>query len=195
MSIGSIRPDGIRFVAVVMTLAVLGLVLGTGVVRADGEEKVPEKQKWQAPFGGTLSAAFTVVSDYTFGGISQTNRQPAFQPSVAYRTPSLVDGTNLWLYLGAWGASWVALTFTGMPMAVMLLRSAEPRLRGRVMGVRMLAVYGMPLGLLLAGWMIHRFGFAAAATAYCLFGLLATGAIALFWRRHLFPLTAPANAR
>ena len=82
-----------------------------------------------------------------------------------------------------------------VPMAVMLLRSAEPRLRGRVMGVRMLAVYGMPLGLLLAGWMVHRFGFAAAATAYCLFGLLATGAIALFWRRHLFPLTAPANAR
>ena len=80
-----------------------------------------------------------------------------------------------------------------VPMAVMLLRSAEPRFRGRVMGVRMLAVYGMPLGLLLAGWLIARFGFVATATAYCLFGLAATGAIALIWRRHLFPLSAPAN--
>ena len=82
-----------------------------------------------------------------------------------------------------------------VPMAVMLLRSAEPRFRGRVMGVRMLAVYGMPLGLLLAGWLIQRFGFVATATAYCLFGLLATGAIALIWRQHLFPLAAPANGR
>ena len=82
-----------------------------------------------------------------------------------------------------------------VPMAVMLLRSAEPRLRGRVMGVRMLAVYGMPLGLLLAGWLIQRFGFVATATGYCLFGLVATGVIALVWRRHLFPLAAPANGR
>ena len=82
-----------------------------------------------------------------------------------------------------------------VPMAVMLLRSAEPRFRGRVMGVRMLAVYGMPLGLLLAGWLIQRFGFVATATFYCLFGLVATGAIALIWRRHLFPLAAPANGR
>ncbi len=82
-----------------------------------------------------------------------------------------------------------------VPMAVMLLRSAEPRFRGRVMGVRMLAVYGMPLGLLLAGWMIDRWGFVATATAYCVFGLLATGAIAIVWRRHLFPLAAPANGR
>jgi hypothetical protein len=86
-------------------------------------------------------------------------------------------------------------SFSMVPMAVMLLRSTEPRFRGRVMGVRMLAVYSMPLGLLLAGWMIAKFGFVATATAYCLFGLLATGGIALVWRRHLFPLSAPANAR
>lgn len=85
-------------------------------------------------------------------------------------------------------------SFSMVPMAVMLLRSTEPRFRGRVMGVRMLAVYSMPLGLLLAGWMIAKFGFVATATAYCLFGLLATGAIALVWRKHLFPLSAPANA-
>jgi hypothetical protein len=43
-------------------------------------------------------------------------------------------------------------------MAAMLLRSSGDRFRGRVMGVRMLAVYGMPLGLLLAGVMIRQLG-------------------------------------
>jgi MFS family permease len=81
------------------------------------------------------------------------------------------------------------------PMAVMLLHSAGAKFRGRVMGVRMLAIYGLPLGLLAAGTLIERFGFAAIATGYCVAGLLLTGAIALRWRAALWPLEAPANAR
>lgn len=80
-----------------------------------------------------------------------------------------------------------------VPMAVMLLRSSGDRFRGRVMGVRMLAVYGMPLGLLLAGVMIREFGFVATATVYCLIGLAATFAIAWYWWSHVWPLAAPAN--
>ena len=34
---------------------------------------------------------------------------------------------------------------------VMLLRTATARFRGRVIGVRMLAIYSLPLGLLTAG--------------------------------------------
>ena len=63
------------------------------------------------------------------------------------------------------------------------------------MGVRMLAVYGLPLGLLAAGGLIERFGYAATASAYCVVGLLLTGAIAARWRAALWPLDAPANAR
>ena len=81
-----------------------------------------------------------------------------------------------------------------VPMAVMLLRSSGERFRGRVMGVRMLAVYGMPLGLLGAGVLIDRVGFVATATGYCVFGLAATFAIAWHWWPHLWPLHAPANA-
>ena len=88
-----------------------------------------------------------------------------------------------------------AQSLSMVPMAVMLLHSAGPRFRGRVMGVRMLAIYGLPIGLLGAGALIERFGFAATASAYCVFGLLATGAIALRWRSALWPLDAPANAR
>ena len=38
-----------------------------------------------------------------------------------------------------------------VPMSVLLLHSAGERFRGRVMGVRMLAIYGVPIGLLAAG--------------------------------------------
>ena len=81
------------------------------------------------------------------------------------------------------------------PMAVMLLHSAGAKFRGRVMGVRMLAIYGLPVGLLFAGGLIERFGFAAIATGYCVFGLVMTIAIAVRWRAALWPLDAPANAR
>jgi hypothetical protein len=42
-----------------------------------------------------------------------------------------------------------------VPMSVMLLTSAGERFRGRVMGVRMLAIYGVPIGLLAAGGLIN----------------------------------------
>ena len=44
-----------------------------------------------------------------------------------------------------------------VPMSVLLLHSAGERFRGRVMGVRMLAIYGVPIGLLIAGALIAAF--------------------------------------
>jgi hypothetical protein len=82
-----------------------------------------------------------------------------------------------------------------VPMAVMLLHSAGAKFRGRVMGVRMLAIYGLPLGLLAAGGLIEHFGFKATASGYCIVGLLLTAAIGLRWRTALWPLDAAANAR
>ncbi|MFN4090868.1 MAG: arabinose ABC transporter permease, partial [Alphaproteobacteria bacterium] len=81
-----------------------------------------------------------------------------------------------------------------VPMSVMLLRSAGPRFRGRVLGLRMLAVYGLPLGLLIAGPFIARYGFAATATAYAVIGLAVTTAIGLYWRAHIWRADAPGNA-
>lgn len=81
------------------------------------------------------------------------------------------------------------------PMAVMLLHAAGPKFRGRVMGVRMLAIYGLPVGLLLAGWLIPQFGFDATASSYCIAGAVLTVGIAVRWRKALWPLTAPANTR
>lgn len=86
-------------------------------------------------------------------------------------------------------------SFAMVPLAAVLLRVGNPLFRGRVMGLRMLAVYGLPVGLLIAGPLIAAIGFPASATLYAGFGLAATAAIALVWRRHLLPLGAPANAR
>lgn len=92
-------------------------------------------------------------------------------------------------------AAGFAQSLSMVPMAVMLLQVAGPKLRGRVMGVRMLAIYGLPVGLLGAGVLIPRVGFTATASAYCIFGLAATLAIALYWRQAVWPKDAPANSR
>jgi hypothetical protein len=77
----------------------------------------------------------------------------------------------------------------------MLMRSASAHLRGRVMGVRMMVIYGLPLGLLAAGSLIDLIGYSATGTLYAVAGLVAMLAIALHWRADLWPLHAPANAR
>jgi MFS family permease len=84
-------------------------------------------------------------------------------------------------------------SFAMVPMTVILLRCTQDRYRGRVMGLRMLAVYGLPIGLLLSGPVIERLGFAGATTLYAGFGLACTALIGLVWRRHLWPAEAPAN--
>jgi len=81
-----------------------------------------------------------------------------------------------------------------VPMSAMLLHGAGA-FRGRVMGLRMLAIYGLPLGLLAAGALIDRIGFVPTATLYCGIGVTLTLLIALRWRAALWPLDAPANAR
>jgi predicted MFS family arabinose efflux permease len=95
----------------------------------------------------------------------------------------------------------LALIFAGLaqslslvPMSALLLHGAGAY-RGRVMGMRMLAIYGLPLGLLGAGALIDRIGFAPTATLYCSLGVALTLLIALHWRAALWPLHAQANAR
>jgi len=80
-------------------------------------------------------------------------------------------------------------------VAVILMRAAGEHLRGRVMGVRMMVIYGLPLGLLAAGSLIEEIGFAATGTVYAVSGIAMTLAIVAHWRADLWHLHAPANAR
>ena len=100
------------------------------------------------------------------------------------------------------GAAMAMLAIIGLtqslcmvPMAAMLMRTASVEYRGRVMGARMLAINSLPFGLLAAGPLIEHIGFRVTITLYALFGLLLVIVIAIGWRRHLFPIDAPANRR
>src|SRR6267154_3639582 len=80
-------------------------------------------------------------------------------------------------------------------IAVILMRTAAENFRGRVMGVRMMVIYGLPLGLMAAGSLIEEIGFAATGTLYAMGGLALMLAVVLHWRTDLWPVHAPANAR
>lgn len=65
-------------------------------------------------------------------------------------------------------------SFCITPLAAVMLRSSDDAMRGRVMGVRMPAIWGFPLGLLAAGPPIAGIGYG--------------------WRHALWHRSAAANA-
>jgi hypothetical protein len=85
-------------------------------------------------------------------------------------------------------------SFCLTPLAAVMLRASSEEMRGRVMGIRMLAIWGLPLGLVAAGPAIARLGFSATTLIYAGLGLAATIAIGYRWRRALWQRTAAANA-
>jgi len=88
----------------------------------------------------------------------------------------------------------IAQSMSMISAAVILMRTASAHLRGRVMGVRMMVIYGLPLGLLAAGSLIDLVGYSATGTLYAATGFIAMMAIALHWRSDLWPLHAAANS-
>ena len=72
---------------------------------APAAPETPPKETWNAPFGGSWTATFAAATDYSYRGISQTQRQVAFQPSFTYETPTVSEKVLLSAYLGAWGSN------------------------------------------------------------------------------------------
>jgi hypothetical protein len=71
-------------------------------------------------------------------------------------------------------------------MTTSLLKAAGDRFRGRVMGVRMLAVYGLPLGLIGSGALIDLIGYPLTISAMSMVGLTFTLLIGIRWRASLW---------
>ncbi len=79
-----------------------------------------------------------------------------------------------------------AQSLTMVCHTVILLSASSPSYRGRIMGVRMLAIYSLPVGLLVAGGLIGWIGFRATASLYAIVGLAFTILIAVRWRASLW---------
>ncbi len=82
-----------------------------------------------------------------------------------------------------------------IPMNAMLLRTTDEQYRARVMGIRMLMIYGNLIGLMLFGPLIAKIGYSLTATLYCTFGIVMTVFIAFRWREHLWRPEALSNRR
>jgi len=90
-------------------------------------------------------------------------------------------------------ASGFVQSFCLTPLAAVMLRASSEEMRGRVMGLRILAIWGLPLGLLAAGPIIAHLGYAASTLVYAGLGLAATIAIGYRWHRALWHRSAAAN--
>jgi MFS family permease len=88
----------------------------------------------------------------------------------------------------------ISQSMSMIAIAVILMQTAGERFRGRVMGVRMLTIYGLPIGLMVAGSLIDAVGFSATTMIYVAVGLSMLMAVALHWRASLQRAQAPVSA-
>lgn len=79
--------------------------------------------------------------------------------------------------LAALAFAGISQSFTMVTMSILLLGSTPTEIRGRMMGLRSLAVYGLPLGLLASGAAADGFGISAALIVNGVVGIAATAAI------------------
>ena len=80
------------------------------------------------------------------------------------------------------------------PLAAVMLRATEPQYRGRVMGMRILAILGLPVGLMMAGPLIDAFGFAWTWSVYSALGVVCAASMIWIWRDSLWNRSSLANS-
>jgi len=134
-------------------------------------------------FGGLLGSISTIVT----GGPRRPERFMLIFTAVWY---ALLLGFG---HADNLRAGLLALLLAGfvqniamISMTASLLTAAGERFRSRVMGVRMLAVYGLPLGLMAAGALIDLIGYPLTISALSVVGLAFTLLIAIKWRASLW---------
>jgi len=142
---------------------------------------------------GGLLASVTMV---TTGGWRRPERATLVYTGVWY---ALLLGFG---HLQSLGPALLALLAAGfaqnvamISMTATLITAAGGRFRGRVMGVRTLAVYGMPLGLMASGALIERIGYPLTISVSAAVGLLFTLLIGIKWRASMWPRSRAGTAR
>jgi MFS family permease len=142
-------------------------------------------------FGGLLASIGVVVT----GGSRHPERATLVHTAVWY---ALLLGFG---HLASMGPGLLTLLAAGfvqnvamISMTGVLLAAAGQRFRGRVMGVRALAVYGLPIGLMVSGALIERIGYPATITVSAAVGLLFTLLIGVRWRAAMWRRSRPVTA-
>jgi MFS family permease len=145
-------------------------------------------------FGGLLASLTMVLT----GGTRRPERSTFVYTAVWYVVllafaQAATLGAGLLVLLVAGFVQNVAM----ISMTATLLAAAGDEFRGRVMGVRTLAVYGLPLGLMASGFLIERLGYPATISLSSAIGLGLTLLIAarwrLMWQRRAFGATVVAT--
>ena len=129
--------------------------------------------------GGLLGSMITVMT----GGPRRPERSMLVNTVIWYallfgfgHVPGMTAAVPTLLLAGL-VQSMAMISMTGTLLAV-----AGDRFRARVMGVRMLAVYGMTVGLIGFGALIERVGYSLTISAFCTVGLVFTLIIGIRWR-------------
>ena len=130
-------------------------------------------------FGGLLASIGVVVT----GGPRHPERSTLVYTALWYM---LLLGFGHLTHMGGGLVTLLAAGFVQnvamISMTGVLLAAAGERFRGRVMGVRTLAVYGLPIGLMVSGALIERVGYPTTITLSAATGLLFTLLIGVRWR-------------
>jgi len=125
-------------ISTLVAIACAFLAARGSYAQAAGGNADDEKPVWRGPFGGTFTATAAITSDYSYRGISQTQRQFAFQPSFTYETASVgSDSATVSAYLGAW-ASNVYFPGTGAIAEIDIIAGV----RGKALGDKLTADLG-----------------------------------------------------
>jgi predicted MFS family arabinose efflux permease len=100
---------------------------------------------------------------------------------------------SLWSGAAVLALAGFAQSLCMVTVAVVLLGIAGGRFGGRIMGVRMLAIYALPVGVLAGGVLIDTIGFRATGTLYALAGIILTLSMAWRWRAHVWRAVLPVS--
>jgi len=133
--------------------------------------------------GGLLASIMTVLTR----GSRRPERSTLVSTAIWYGLV-LVFG-----HLTSFTLGWMTLLAAGfvqnvamISMTATILAASGEGFRAQVMGVRTLAVYGMPVGLMASGVLIERIGYPLTITTAASLGLVFTALIGIRWRISLW---------
>ena len=142
---------------------------------------------------GQLLGAYSVgsmIGSITIAALPRLRRPGVVMTvaGIAWHVGILALTFSVWFgpSMGVLALTGLAQSFTMVTMSMLLLSVTSPEIRGRVMGLRSLAVYGLPLGLLASGFLAEILGAAPALALNGLvgiaFGVVIAVAIRGVWR-------------